>query len=47
MFILFNRLWSIYELFMLYIAIAGGLLSALSRIILLIILSMVGLSRVD
>lgn len=32
---------------MLYVAIAGGLLSALSRIIILIVLSMVGLARLD
>jgi hypothetical protein len=42
-----RRLWSIFELFMLYIAIAGGLLSALSRIIMLIVLSLVGLARLD
>lgn len=42
-----RRLWSLFELFMLYLAIVGGLLSALSRIIMLIVLSMVGLARLD
>jgi len=32
---------------MLYLAIVGGLLSAISRIILLFVLSMVGLARLD
>ena len=36
-----------FELFMLYLAILGGLLSAMSRLILLIVISLIGLARLD
>ncbi len=42
-----SRLWSFFELYMLYVAILGGLLSSVSRIFLLICLNLVGFARID
>lgn len=42
-----RRMWSLFEIFMVYMAVVGGLLSAISRVIMLFVFSLVGLARLD
>ena len=40
-------LWSVFEVYMLYASILAGIFSAISRIIMLVVFTLIGLSRLD